>query len=237
MIARTDVSTTVGPVAASGQEPISHQDSNRVQELHRGTAGVYVYAGNCATNSWQYRHGYVGLAISPVSDRDILHDMRNPLPYDDDTIDRFQSEDVFEHIAFQCIPDIIDDIYRTLKTGGLFRLSIPDYRCDVLRRRCLYSNAGEIVFDPGGGGTIDATLTVRDGGHLWFPRYETVAVLFNNTRFRRENIRFLQYYDEHGVGHLDPIDYSLGFVKRTPDHDDRVRSPARPMSIVVDAYK
>ena len=33
------------------------------------------------------------------------------------------------------------------------------------------------------------------------------------------------------------IDYSLGYISRTPDNDDRVKNPYRPMSIVVDCYK
>ena len=33
------------------------------------------------------------------------------------------------------------------------------------------------------------------------------------------------------------IDYSLGYIKRTPDNDKRVKKPRRPMSIVVDCYK
>lgn len=36
---------------------------------------------------------------------------------------------------------------------------------------------------------------------------------------------------------LHPIDYSKGMVMRTPDFDDRVRYPKRPLSIVVDLTK
>ena len=33
------------------------------------------------------------------------------------------------------------------------------------------------------------------------------------------------------------IDYSKGHIHRTPDTDQRVQNPYRPMSIVVDCYK
>ena len=33
------------------------------------------------------------------------------------------------------------------------------------------------------------------------------------------------------------IYYSLGFVLRTPDHDERTQNPFRSLSIVVDLYK
>ena len=36
---------------------------------------------------------------------------------------------------------------------------------------------------------------------------------------------------------VNKIDYSYGYISRTPDHDERVQTPYRPMSIVVDCYK
>ena len=45
------------------------------------------------------------------------------------------------------------------------------------------------------------------------------------------------YYDESGKGITKTIDYSIGHVMRTPDHDERVQNPFRPMSIVVDCIK
>ena len=43
--------------------------------------------------------------------------------------------------------------------------------------------------------------------------------------------------DEMGKGVTHPIDYSIGHVMRTPDHDERVKNPYRPMSLVVDCIK
>ena len=51
------------------------------------------------------------------------------------------------------------------------------------------------------------------------------------------SINYLHYYDENGNGILKKIDYKLGFVCRTPDFDERVRNPCRPMSIIVDCVK
>ena len=48
---------------------------------------------------------------------------------------------------------------------------------------------------------------------------------------------FYHYYDESGKGVTEPIDYSISHVMRTPDHDERVKNPYRPMSIVVDCIK
>ena len=36
---------------------------------------------------------------------------------------------------------------------------------------------------------------------------------------------------------LKEIDYQKGCISRTPDNDERVMNPRRPLSIVLDAYK
>jgi hypothetical protein len=113
---------------------------------------------------------------------------------------------------------------------------MPDYRCDVLRNRCIYDDRGNIVFDPGGGGRFEAGLVV-DGGHLWFPLLEDVMKLFEKSRFHPQKVHVLHGYIDNNNAIMNTIDYSLGNVKRTPDNDDRVSAPHRPMSMVIDAYK
>jgi len=100
--------------------------------------------------------GLTGLSLRQKNDNHIKHDVTKRHPFKDNSVNSYQSEDVFEHIEYDKIADIINDIYRILKPGGLFRLSLPDYRCDVLRKRSIYED-GEIVYDPfgGGGTTVD----------------------------------------------------------------------------------
>ena len=155
-----------------------------------------------------------------------------PLPFDDNSVDSFQSEDVFEHINYDKLIDIINDIYRILKPNSLFRLSMPDYRCDVLYKRSIYDFYGNIVYDPGGGGTFE------NPGHVWFPNYDNVKTLLENTLFKNDGrIEYLHYWNNRESFVAKNIDYSKGYIKRTPDHDERVKNPYRPMSIVIDLYK
>jgi len=146
----------------------------------------------------------------------------------------FQSEDVFEHIEYGKIAAIFEEVFRVLRPDGLFRLSIPDYRHPLLRERSIKNDDGDVLFDPGGGGRFQNGQVV-DGGHVWFPIYETVKALFDASRFR--DVKFLHYKDESGQSVLKPIDYALGHIQRTPDNDERVASPRIAMSIVVDARK
>ena len=195
---------------------------------------IKLYAGGLFPGLEQY-DTHIGLCNKYVSERCILHDLRNPLPLGDNTVSSYQAEDVFEHIEYRLLPPVFDEIYRVLQPGALFRLSVPDYRCDVLRERSFYNYSGRIVFDPWGGGTFDG-LEVT-GGHVWFPLLEDVLALFGKSRFDTNNVTVLHGYIDERTILVNPIDYSLGHIKRTPDHDPRVSDPYRPMSIVIDAYK
>lgn len=195
-----------------------------------------LYAGDLFPDAPQWST-HIGLTINRPNERNLAHDLTRPMPIPDESISAYQAEDVFEHIVYDAIAPIFEDIYRVMKRGGLFRLSVPDYRCDILRARSVMDTAGKIVFDPGGGGRFE-NGTVVAGGHVWFPTYETVKDLFDRSSFgARGIVRFLHYIGADGTSVMKPIDYALGFVKRTPDHDARVADPRRVMSIVVDAWK
>jgi SAM-dependent methyltransferase len=193
---------------------------------------IYLYAGDVPQNGLYNK--FVGLSLSQANSQHIKHDITKKLPLENACVDIYQSEDVFEHIEPEKLLLVIDEIYRVLKPGGIFRLSMPDYQCDILYRRTQKNKKGELLFDPGGGGEFIDGKVVK-GGHVWFPQYKTVKELIEKTHFK--DIRFHHYYDESGKGIIKPIDYTIGHVMRTPDHDERVKNPYRPMSIVVDCIK
>ena len=195
-----------------------------------------LYIGDIPKERPQYRT-YIGLSINHNDGKHIPHNILNPIPLEDNSVELIQAEDVFEHIEYEKLPKVIDEIYRVLNPGGMFRLSIPDYRCDFLINRTKKDAQGNLQFDPGGGGKFVNGKVVA-GGHVWFPLYENVKSLTENTKFNSEGkVDFLHYYDENGKSVTNKIDYSKGFVERTPDHDDRVKKPYRAMSLVVDFYK
>ena len=202
---------------------------------------IHLYAGDLPEMPEYRTTKKVGLSLTKNDQWHIRHDVTLPLPITDESVDVYQSEDVFEHIAYENVPSITQEIYRVLKKGGLFRLSVPDYRCDILSERSIRDAEGNLLFDPLGGGVyrkrffIFGEKNVMEGGHVWFPKYESVQAILKVAPF--SSVEFLHYYDENGVPHTKPIDYDKGFIQRTPDHDDRVSSPFRPMSIVVDCIK
>ena len=198
---------------------------------------IYLYAGDMSIDRRKDK-SFFGLSLSNNNEFHIKHDVTKRMDLQDNSVDIYQSEDVFEHIEYEKIPDIFNEIYRVLKPNGLFRLSMPDYRCDILKQRSLKDNNNEIFFDSGGGGYYDyLNNKVEGGGHLWFPLYENIYKIFEKSDFNMEKVNFLHYYDESNNSVMKTIDYSMGYISRTPDNDIRVKDPYRPMSIVVDCYK
>jgi len=191
---------------------------------------IKLYAGDLPL-----REGYDGLiGLSPTKNdqNHLQHDITQLFPLENNSVDSFQAEDVFEHIPYEKLVPVVNEIYRILKPDGLLRLSVPDYGCDVLQNRSVKGETGQIVYDPGGGGTPD------NPGHVWFPRIDTVMQILTKTKFHKSGkIELLHYYNKDGTFVAKPIDYSKGHVRRTPDFDERVKNPYRPMSLVIDLIK
>ena len=200
---------------------------------------IYLYCGDMDLNRRKETNkNFIGLSINRDNDSHISFDITNKMNLKNNSVDIVQSEDVMEHIEYSQLKDVINEIYRVLKPNGLFRLSIPDYECDLLRKRSYYNSQYELVFDYMGGGNYDfANKKVINGGHVWFPKYSSVKSLLESTNFSNDKINFLHYYDENKKPITNKIDYTLGWIDRTPDHDERVQNPYRPMSIVIDCYK
>ena len=57
------------------------------------------------------------------------------------------------------------------------------------------------------------------------------------TKFESDKVNYLHYYDDNSKPVIKDINYLMGFIGRTPDNDNRVKNPRRPMSIVLDCYK
>lgn len=144
----------------------------------------------------------------------------------DNSVDIYQSEDVFEHIEYEKLIFTINDIYRILKPNGLLRISIPDYNQKLILNRCLKKN-GKIIFDPNGGGEYKDGKVIN-GGHVWFPTIDNVKKLLDKSKFTK--INYLQYYDNEHNPHHQEINYNMGYIKRTPRYSNK-------HSIVIDCFK
>ena len=188
---------------------------------------IRLYAGDLTGRA--RKDAWVGVSNRKSDENHIQHDLTKPFPIPDAVVNAFLSEDVFQLIQpYKLLTATFPELYRILKPGGFIRMALPDYRCDLLQD-------GVGKDDRSQSGSANSNIAHR--GHVWFPTYETLKGLIELSPLRDCQVHWLHYYDTNGEPVMNEIDYSKGFVKRTPDNDPRVQNPRRPMSIVVDLYK
>lgn len=206
----------------------------------------YLYFGNLCTHERQYQsEKWLGLALHPTHDRELEHDARQPLPVPDGSVQKIQSQDVFEHIPYDVLPPILDDIFRALAVGGVFRLSLPDYRSPYLRKRCVYDEEGRVIADLRMGGSVKYDRVTKQrrvefapngNAHVWFPTFELVQDLVARSRLREcRDVHYYQYFRTRKEFVAEPIPENEMFVQRALPHDNR--AGGKPVSIVVDFTK
>lgn len=167
------------------------------------------------------------------------------MPFHDNSVKGFQSQDVFEHIPYECIATIFNDIYRCLSFGGIFRLSLPDYHSSLLRNRSVYDSNGKILCDLAMGGRVSSDMVgpikvswagSEGDAHLWFPTYAKLARLILSSNLRKCTTIMVHHawFDAHDYV-CEAFDQSIMPVMRTPPGD--MRSAGKPISLVVDFIK
>ena len=156
--------------------------------------------GRCTHPSRWYRN-YVSIDQRPRSDWSIQHDLTTPIPLPDQTVDRILTEDFLEHLELGEIERLLCECYRILKPGGFMRIGVPDYR-NPKDRHCLAAGKDPLM-------TQHKTLT----------HYELMKETMANSPF--EEVEFYQYWlgDQYV---WNPVDYSLGMIRRSPENFYRV---------------
>ncbi|HKB95673.1 MAG TPA: methyltransferase domain-containing protein [Rhizomicrobium sp.] len=205
----------------------------------------YLYFGSLGQHERQFQiPNFTGLALEPAHGREIKHDLADPLPYPDNSIAKVQAQDVLEHMAFDQVPFVLNEIYRVLKPDGTFRLSVPDYRSPIQKRRSIYDARGRVIGDLMMGATsyldtASGEARVRFSGdgeaHLWFPRYELVTHLVLKSEIRKARIHFYQGFVDDHTYLCEPVPENEMFVQRAAPHDRR--AGGAPTSIIADFVK
>lgn len=94
---------------------------NKIIKLHLG----------CGT---QYKEGWINIdnnSDNNIQKLDLNWDLRNPLPFPDNTVDFIFHEHLLEHLTVDEGQNFIKDSMRVLKQGGVLRISMPDLEVSV----------------------------------------------------------------------------------------------------------
>ncbi len=149
---------------------------------------------------------YISVDMSGTATTSVKHNLTEPIPLDDNSVDRILTEHFLEHTTPQDMTKIFNEFYRILKPGGIVRAAVPDYNHP---RDMPFLKMGN---DP------------RHTDHFTLTTYSKIKEIVAQSKFK--TAKFYHYWDESRQFHCQPIDYSIGHIKRTPDNDPRCKMPA-----------
>lgn len=75
----------------------------------------------------RYLEGWINVDANVLTARvDVWADLRNRLPFRDNSVDVFYSHHVIEHLPERLLPFHFREMFRCLKPGGLVRIGVPN---------------------------------------------------------------------------------------------------------------
>lgn len=141
----------------------------------------------------------------------------------EESVDAFLAEHVFEHLTYEDAIAAAKNIYRFLKKDGYIRLAVPD----VNFKNEWYHN----MCKPGGPGPVDHPAYT----HKVFYDYKKLQQVFQAAGFTTD---LLEYCDESGRFHFNYWTPTDGKITRSLSYDTRNQAANLGMvSLILDAYK
>ncbi len=131
-------------------------------------------------------HDWVNIDIEPGAD--LVVDLRNGLPLEDDSADFIYNEHFIEHLKFEDGEKTIKEFYRVLKKGGILRIATPDldylvkkYLNDWKNQDWLTWPEFEYIKTKG----LMINISMRDWGHEYLYNEEDLRNLVKKAGFKR----------------------------------------------------
>jgi len=93
--------------------------------INKQGASIKLNVG-CGTD---YKKGWINIdnnSDENIEKLDLNWDMRNPLPFADDSVDFVFNEHFFEHLSPEDGVKVMQDLRRVLKPSGVLRIAMPD---------------------------------------------------------------------------------------------------------------
>ena len=152
---------------------------------YRGLNGLAMQLGSADKT----KEGWVNIDLSPAAD--LMLDLRDPLPFTDNTFKMIYSEHVLEHFDYPGdITRLLSECYRVLEPGGIFSLSVPDGE-PVLRSYTIKREEPAQINMPADLSWCRTHMDCinyfmrQNGEHCWIYDEETMHLLLESVGFSR----------------------------------------------------
>ena len=161
---------------------ISGMAYRRYRAPRDGTARVQLGSGKRG-----YLACWINLDANFITARpDVWANLKDPLPFRDESLDVVYSYHVIEHLADDSLQEHFRDVHRCLKPGGLYRIGAPD--AEQAMRRFLADDSGWFPDWPdnrsSSGGRLNNFLLFR-GEHTSLITFSWLSELADAAGFRQ----------------------------------------------------
>ena len=76
--------------------------------------------------AWETKRGKGWITLGLHEECDIVHNLRKPIPFPDDTFLNIYSSHLLEHFYYPVLIFLLKEVHRVLKPGGTFSVCVPD---------------------------------------------------------------------------------------------------------------
>ncbi len=144
--------------------------------------------------------GFIHIDVRKFSHIDYVTNVDNLDMFKDNSVDLIYNACLLEHIKRQKLPDILKEWHRTLKFGGILRVSVPDFN-QIVKAYFKYKNL-ELFY-----GLLLGKQDYPENVHHNVFDFKTLKKVLKRTGFK--NIR---RYDWKKTIHRDYDDYSQAYI-------------------------
>ncbi len=100
---------------------------------------------------YQHIEGQIALDYIAAFNPDVVRDIKRGLPFDSEKFDEVEAFHILEHIESNAdFLFVMNEIHRVLKSGGIFRLTVPHYQSssaiDVYEHCRLFNESSFVNF-------------------------------------------------------------------------------------------
>jgi len=169
---------------------------NELMNLLTGSDKILVDLG-CGTRK---KNGYIGVDGANLTNVDIICNLEEGLPFDDNSIDGIYSNFLFEHIPNTVF--LFKELYRVCKNDAIIEFRVPSYQSVTQYK------------DPAHSAIITAETTRYFSEENWYGSDYNINTNFKMLKVEYSYLKPFNYFVSKKIFFLWPITYPLAIFAR-----------------------
>jgi SAM-dependent methyltransferase len=169
-----------------------------------------------------------GKADIPWAADILLHDIRNPLPFEDSRISVIYASHLLEHLYLEEAKHFLKECYRVLEPGGILRMVVPDLEAIVLDYSQQKNDPDSLhsaqTVSPAD--EVNLRLLLRQpqppSGNLFYRLY-TALKDFHSHKWMYDAESLMRYFNWAGFVHVEQLPFQQSQIERIEEIEEARR--------------